>query len=140
MGSILISVSAATRLAILAAAAARGMSLPEQQLDRAASSASPSVRPKRKASFGKSTANGQSGEDDESDGDEYDGDDHELPAKFNKKRRSSKMALSSTRSKILDTIIELEGKVHDVQSQMAREIELINQVISKLKADIRELD
>jgi hypothetical protein len=116
------------------------MSLPQQQHNQATSSASLSVRPKRKAAFGKATANGQSGEDEESDGDEYDGDDHEPPAKFNKKRRSSKTAPSPSQSKILDTITELEGTVHDLQNHMAREMDRINQAINKLKADIRELD
>lgn len=119
---------------MLAAAAAQGISLPPQQT-QVASSSSWSVRPKRKATFGKAPVNAQSGDDDE-----YDDDGHEPPAKLNKKRRSSKSVLSPAQSKILDGIAELEETVRELQSHTAREVERINQMIGRLKADVRELE
>ncbi|XP_006459907.1 hypothetical protein AGABI2DRAFT_135177 [Agaricus bisporus var. bisporus H97] len=130
----------ATRLAILAAAAARGISLPQEQQSQAASSASSSVRSKRKAADGAVTPNGQGVEDDECDDDEYDDHDHEPPVKLNKKHRSTKTALSPAQTKMLDTITELEGTVRELQNHTAREVERIKQVIGRLKADIRELE
>lgn len=131
---ILISVSAATRLAMLAAAAAQGIS-PPPQATPAASSSSWAVRPKRKASSSKTPANAQSGDEED-----YDDDGHEPPAKLNKKRRSSKTVLNPAQSKMLDRIIELEETVRELQSHTAREVERINQIIGRLKADVRELD
>ncbi|KAF9449931.1 hypothetical protein P691DRAFT_790179 [Macrolepiota fuliginosa MF-IS2] len=131
---VLISVSAATRLAMLAAAAAQGISPPPQTAPVAGGS-SWAVRPKRKASSSKTPANAQSGDDDD-----YDDDGHEPPAKLNKKRRSSKTVLSPVQSKLLDRIAELEETVQELQSHTAREVDRINQIIGRLKADVRDLD
>ncbi|KAF5364132.1 hypothetical protein D9756_000833 [Leucocoprinus leucothites] len=122
----------ATRLAMLAAAAAQGISPPPQT---SAAGTSWAGRPKRKATSGKAPANSQSGDDDD-----YDDDGHEPPTKLNKKRRSGKTTYSPLQSKMLDRITELEDVVHELQSHTTREVERINQIIGRLKADVREMD
>ncbi|KXN87904.1 hypothetical protein AN958_07913 [Leucoagaricus sp. SymC.cos] len=124
----------ATRLAMLAAAAAQGIS-PPPQTTSASGSSSWTVRPKRKVTSGKARAATQSGDEGE-----YDDDGHEPPPKLNKKRRSGKTALRPVQSKMLDRIAELEDTVHELQSHTAREVERINQIIGRLKADVREMD
>lgn len=91
------------------------------------------MRPKRKASSGKARATSQSGDEDGYD------DGHEPPTKLNKKRRLNKN-LNPLQSKILERITELEGAVHELQSRTVREVERINQLIGRLKADVHELD
>jgi hypothetical protein len=93
------------------------------------------MRPKRKAGSGKTPATAQSGEEevDEDDG-------HEPPAKLNKKRRSGKAVFTPLQSKILDRISELEDTVRQLQSHTAREVERIHEIISRLKADVQDVE
>jgi len=124
--------SAATRLAMLAAAAAQGISPPPQT--SAPSSSSWAVRPKRKATSGKALAGTLSGDDDDDDYDECG-----PPVKLSKKRRSSKTVHSPLQSKVFDRINELEDTIRELQNHTAREVERINQIIGQLKTDVREL-